>query len=80
MCLHICSGMVLRIRSSDGMKRSARLSRVSEERMPMSAKKPKTKQKKKNDKLDAKKPKKPPTAFFYFLYVPLLLLLFFCQM
>ncbi|XP_062161538.1 high mobility group B protein 14 [Alnus glutinosa] len=60
--------MVLRVKSSEGMKRSARLSRVSdEEKRPRSAKKPKTKQKKKNDKFDAKKPKKPPTAFFFFL-------------
>ncbi|XP_059438609.1 high mobility group B protein 14 [Corylus avellana] len=60
--------MVLRVKSSEGMKRSARLSRVSaEEKRPGSAKKPKTKQKKKNDKFDAKKPKKPPTAFFFFL-------------
>jgi hypothetical protein len=68
--LKICSEMVLRVKSSEGMKRSARLSRVSdEEKRPRSAKKPKTKQKKKNDKFDAKKPKKPPTAFFFFLYV-----------
>ncbi|GMY37885.1 high mobility group B protein 14 [Fagus crenata] len=64
--------MVLRVKSSVGMKRSVTLSRVSEEdkrpNSPKSAKKPKPKQqKKKIEKFDAKKPKKPPTAFFYFL-------------
>lgn len=64
--------MVLRVKSSEGMKRPARLTQVSEEdKRPKSvAKAPKTKQKKKIEKFDAKKPKKPPTAFFYFLYVP----------
>ena len=77
--------MVLRIKSSVGMKRSATLSRVSEEdkrpNSPKSAKKPKPKQqKKKIEKFDAKKPKKPPTAFFYFLYVPISIHFFFVLM
>jgi len=61
--------MVLRVKSSEGMKRPARLTQVSEEdkRPKSAAKTPKTKQKKKIEKFDAKKPKKPPTAFFYFL-------------
>ncbi|KAG2684798.1 hypothetical protein I3760_10G092300 [Carya illinoinensis] len=59
--------MALRTKSSEGMKRSARLSKVSVERRPKSAIKTKTKHKKKNDKYDTNKPKKPPTAFFYFL-------------
>ncbi|KAF5472469.1 hypothetical protein F2P56_009186 [Juglans regia] len=59
--------MALRTKSSEGMKRSARPSKVSVERRPKSAKKTKTKHKKKNDKSDTNKPKKPPTAFFYFL-------------
>ncbi|XP_075663683.1 high mobility group B protein 14 [Castanea sativa] len=61
--------MVLRVKSSEGMRRPARLTQVSEEdKRPKSvAKTPKTKQKKKIEKFDAKKPKKPPTAFFYFL-------------
>lgn len=66
--------MVLRVRPTEKTKRSANLSIVDEEeKRPKSVKKPKTKQKKKSGKIDAKKPKKPPTAFFFFLYVPLLL-------
>lgn len=61
--------MVLRMKSSEKMKRLAELSRESEEeRKPKSAKTSKGSQKKKNNKADSKKPKKPPTAFFYFLY------------
>ncbi|KAJ1396371.1 High mobility group box domain [Sesbania bispinosa] len=41
------------------MKRSVRQTK--------SRQKPKTKQKKNKQRIDAKKPKKPPTAFFYFL-------------
>ncbi|XWS19820.1 hypothetical protein CRYUN_Cryun31cG0049300 [Craigia yunnanensis] len=59
--------MVLRVRSSDKMKRSAQQSVVSErEKRPKSKSRPKSKQKK-SKKIDAKMPKKPPTAFFYFL-------------
>lgn len=66
--------MVLRVRTTEGTKRSARLSIVDEEeKRPKSVKKAKTKQKNKSEKFDAKKPKKPPTAFFFFLYVPSLL-------
>ncbi|KAF3449909.1 hypothetical protein FNV43_RR05988 [Rhamnella rubrinervis] len=60
--------MVLRVRPTERTKRSASLSIVDEEeKRPKSVKKPKTKQKKKSGKFDAKKPKKPPTAFFFFL-------------
>uniref|UniRef100_A0A2P2JPZ1 HMG box domain-containing protein n=1 Tax=Rhizophora mucronata TaxID=61149 RepID=A0A2P2JPZ1_RHIMU len=61
--------MVLRIRTNESLKRSARQNVVSTERekKPRSATKPKAKLKKKNVKLDPKMPKKPPTAFFYFL-------------
>ncbi|KAH7545136.1 high mobility group B protein 14 [Ziziphus jujuba] len=60
--------MVLRVRPTEGTKRSARPSIVDEEEQrPKSVKKAKTNQKKKSGKFDAKKPKKPPTAFFFFL-------------
>ncbi|XP_022720294.1 high mobility group B protein 14-like isoform X3 [Durio zibethinus] len=60
--------MVLRVKSSEKMKRSAQQSVVSErEKRPKSKSRPKSKQKKKKTKIDAKMPKKPPTAFFYFL-------------
>ncbi|KAG6642185.1 high mobility group B protein 14 [Carya illinoinensis] len=59
--------MVLRVKSSEGMRRSARVSKVSEGRRTMLVKKSNAKQKKKKNKFDEKKPKKPPTAFFYFL-------------
>lgn len=61
--------MVLKVKQSEGTRRSARLS-SSEGKRAISVQKSKTKQKKKSAKLDAKIPKKPPTAFFYFLYVP----------
>ncbi|XP_027345430.1 high mobility group B protein 14 [Abrus precatorius] len=51
--------LVLRIKSNEGIKRSVQQTN--------SRKKPKTKQKKNKQKIDAKRPKKPPTAFFYFL-------------
>ncbi|KAL5577195.1 hypothetical protein UlMin_018894 [Ulmus minor] len=60
--------MVLRVRSTEGTKRSLTSSASiidQEEARTMSARKPK--RKKRSKKLDAKKPKKPPTAFFYFL-------------
>lgn len=62
MCIGFFSKLVLRIKSSEGMKRSVRQTN--------SRKKPKAKQKqkKKKQKIDRNKPKKPPTAFFYFLY------------
>ena len=64
--------MVLRVRSSEKMKRSAQQSVVSErEKRPKSKSRPKSKQKK-STKIDAKMPKKPPTAFFYFLWVLLM--------
>ncbi|EOY27739.1 HMG-box DNA-binding family protein isoform 2 [Theobroma cacao] len=60
--------MVLRVKSSEKMKRSAQQSVVSErEKRRTSKSRPKSKQKKKNTRIDAKMPKKPPTAFFYFL-------------
>ncbi|XP_021294232.1 high mobility group B protein 14 [Herrania umbratica] len=60
--------MVLRVKSSEKMKRSAQQSVVNErEKRPTSKSRPKSKQKKKNTRIDAKMPKKPPTAFFYFL-------------
>ncbi|PON31479.1 High mobility group box domain containing protein [Parasponia andersonii] len=59
--------MVLRVRTTEGTKRLARLSASDEEgTMVRSVKKSKA-NKKKSNKIDAKKPKKPPTAFFYFL-------------
>ncbi|KAE8673334.1 High mobility group B protein 14 [Hibiscus syriacus] len=59
--------MVLRMKSSDKMKKIAQGSVVSEkETRPKSRLKSKLQQKKKT-KVDAKMPKKPPTAFFYFL-------------
>ncbi|KAK3432793.1 hypothetical protein EUGRSUZ_D00306 [Eucalyptus grandis] len=63
------SGMVLRVKSSEKMKRLALMSRESEEEWrPKSGRSVKTAARgKKNVKLDAKMPKKPPTAFFYFL-------------
>ncbi|KAG2689051.1 hypothetical protein I3760_09G122300 [Carya illinoinensis] len=61
------SEMVLRVKSSEGMRRSARVSKVSEGRRTMLVKASNAKQKKKKNKFDEKKPKKPPTAFFYFL-------------
>ncbi|KAF5475171.1 hypothetical protein F2P56_007006 [Juglans regia] len=59
--------MALTVKSSEGMRRSARVSKVSEGRRPKLVKKSNAKQKKKKNKFDDKKPKKPPTAFFYFL-------------
>ncbi|CAB4276417.1 unnamed protein product [Prunus armeniaca] len=58
--------MVLKVKQSEGTRRSARLS-SNEGKRAISVQKSKTKQKKKSAKLDAKIPKKPPTAFFYFL-------------
>ncbi|XWS15954.1 hypothetical protein CRYUN_Cryun34aG0045800 [Craigia yunnanensis] len=59
--------MVLRVKLSEKMKRSAQQSVVSErEKRPKSKSRPESKQKK-STKNDAKMPKKPPTAFFYFL-------------
>lgn len=56
---------MLRVRSSEQMKRSAQQSVVSErEKRPKSKSRPKSK--KKSTKIDAKMPKKPPTAFFFF--------------
>ncbi|GMI77742.1 hypothetical protein like AT2G34450 [Hibiscus trionum] len=60
--------MVLRMKSSEKMKKIAQGSDVSEsETRPKSKSRLKSKQKKKKTKIDAKMPKKPPTAFFYFL-------------
>ncbi|OMO66579.1 hypothetical protein CCACVL1_21073 [Corchorus capsularis] len=62
--------MVLRVRSSDRMKRSAQESFVSEREQRSKSKsnsRTKSKQKKKITRIDAKMPKKPPTAFFFFL-------------
>ncbi|WRX26734.1 hypothetical protein QQP08_019221 [Theobroma cacao] len=62
--------MVLRVKSSEKMKRSAQQSVVSErEKRRTSKSRPKSKQKKKNTRIDAKMPKKPPTAFFYFFFI-----------
>ncbi|KAE8671822.1 High mobility group B protein 14 [Hibiscus syriacus] len=58
--------MVLRMKSSDKMKKIAQGSAVGEkETRPKSRLKSKQQQKKKT-KVDAKMPKKPPTAFFYY--------------
>lgn len=66
--LNILRKMVLRVRTTEGTKRSGRLSAINqEEKRVGSVKKSKAKHKKKSNKIDAKKPKKPPTAFFYFL-------------
>ncbi|KAK7359637.1 hypothetical protein VNO77_01599 [Canavalia gladiata] len=51
--------LVLRIKANEGIMKSMQQTN--------SRKKPKAKQKKNKQKIDAKKPKKPPTAFFYFL-------------
>ncbi|XP_060957591.1 high mobility group B protein 14 isoform X1 [Cannabis sativa] len=60
--------MVLRIKTTEGTKRSARLSGMNQERKVVkSVQKSKPKNKKISNKIDAKKPKKPPTAFFFFL-------------
>lgn len=59
------------VKRSEEMKRAAKASRFNtDNKRTKTIKKPKSKQKKKNDKFDVNKPKKPPTAFFYFLYDP----------
>ncbi|XP_038881049.1 high mobility group B protein 14 isoform X1 [Benincasa hispida] len=56
------------VKRSEEMKRAAKASRFNtDNKRTKTIKKPKSKQKKKNDKFDVNKPKKPPTAFFYFL-------------
>ncbi|XP_062094000.1 high mobility group B protein 14-like [Humulus lupulus] len=60
--------MVLRVKTTEGTKRSARLSAINQEgTLARSVQKSKAKHKKISSKIDAKKPKKPPTAFFFFL-------------
>ncbi|XP_062094001.1 high mobility group B protein 14-like [Humulus lupulus] len=60
--------MVLRVKTTEGTKRSARLSAINQEvTLVRSVQKSKAKHKKISSKIDAKKPKKPPTAFFFFL-------------
>lgn len=66
----------LRVKRREEMKSAAKASRFNtDNKRTKTIKKPKSKQKKKNDRFDVNKPKKPPTAFFYFLYDPVLLLL-----
>ncbi|CAK9321185.1 unnamed protein product [Citrullus colocynthis] len=56
------------VKRSEEMKRAAKASRFNtDNKRTKTIEKPKSKQKKKNDKFDVNKPKKPPTAFFYFL-------------
>ncbi|KAL0542682.1 hypothetical protein IC582_017755 [Cucumis melo] len=58
----------LRVKRRKEMKSAAKASRFNtDNKRTKTIKKPKSKQKKKNDRFDVNKPKKPPTAFFYFL-------------
>lgn len=62
------SNNVMKLRSTEKMKRTAQQSKVNvDNKKPRSSKKPKVQAKKKTEKVDPKRPKKPPTAFFYFL-------------